>query len=65
MKLLKYLVNVFYVGIFYMNYSFETMCDGNIGDYVTGGKEDLYILSKNGNFSNFRTVIFKKYLLWK
>lgn len=58
MKLLKYLVNSLYVSIFHSNMEFQTILNADIGEYF----EDMYVL---GKFGNFRTVIFKKYLLWK
>jgi len=62
MKILKYLINSLYCSIFHSEMEFQTMSDVNIGEYFDSGKEQLYVL---GKFGNFRTVIFKKYLIWK
>ena len=60
MKILKYLINSLYCSIFHSEMMFQTMANENLGEYVDN--MDLYVLAKYGNW---RTVIFKKYLIWK
>lgn len=62
MKTLKYLINSLYCSIVHSEMTFQTMANENLGEYVDSGKEQLYVL---GKFGNFRTVIFKRYLIWK